>query len=89
MSAGADVVGLNCSTGPAEMVALVKAMKAVSPVPIIVKPNAGMPRIVNGETHFDMSADEFRKYVRPLCEAGANMIGGCCGTDADIYPRYR
>ena len=83
ISAGADVVGLNCSTGPAEMVPLVRAMKAVSSVPIIVKPNAGMPRIVDGETHFDMSAEEFVKYVKPLCEAGANLIGGCCGTDAD------
>jgi len=83
ISAGADVVGLNCSTGPAEMVPLVKAIKAVSSVPIIVKPNAGMPRIVDGETQFDMSAKRFTQYVKPLCEAGANMIGGCCGTDAD------
>ena len=83
ISAGADVVGLNCSTGPAEMVPLVGQIKAVSSVPVIVKPNAGMPRIVDGETHFDMSAEMFKKYVKPLCEAGANMIGGCCGTDAD------
>lgn len=79
--AGADVVGLNCSTGPAEMLPLVKRMKAVSTVPLIVKPNAGMPRIVDGKTKFDLSCDDFRAFVKPLCEAGANLIGGCCGTD--------
>ncbi len=83
ISAGADVVGLNCSTGPAEMVPLVEAMKAVSSVPLLVKPNAGMPRIENGRTLFDMSCEQFRTYIKPLCEAGANMIGGCCGTDPD------
>ncbi|MGI5918126.1 MAG: homocysteine S-methyltransferase family protein [Christensenellales bacterium] len=83
ISAGADVVGLNCSTGPAEMVPLVEAMKAVSSVPLLVKPNAGMPRIENGRTLFDMSCEQFRAYIKPLCEAGANMIGGCCGTDPD------
>ena len=81
VSAGADVVGLNCSTGPAEMVPLVETMKAVASVPLLVKPNAGMPHIVNGETRFDMSCGQFRTFAKPLCEAGANMIGGCCGTD--------
>ncbi len=79
--AGADVVGLNCSTGPAQMLPLVKRMKAVSTVPLIVKPNAGMPKNVDGKTLFDLSCDEFAAYVKPLCEAGANLIGGCCGTD--------
>lgn len=79
--AGADVVGLNCSTGPAEMLPLVKRMKAVSSVPLIVKPNAGMPKIVNGKTQFDLSCEEFAAYIKPLCEAGANLIGGCCGTE--------
>ena len=80
ISAGADVVGLNCSTGPAEMIALVKSIKAVSSVPLLVKPNAGMPKIVDGETCFDLTCEAFSEYVRPLCEAGANLIGGCCGT---------
>ena len=83
ISAGADVVGLNCSTGPAQMIDAIKQMKAVSTVPLIVKPNAGMPKIVDGQTQFDLTCDEFRTYIKPLCEAGANLIGGCCGTDAD------
>jgi 5-methyltetrahydrofolate--homocysteine methyltransferase len=83
ISAGADVVGLNCSTGPSEMLPLAAAMKRVASVPLIVKPNAGMPRIENGKTRFDLSCEAFRKYVVPLCEAGANLIGGCCGTDPE------
>ena len=83
ISAGANVIGLNCSTGPAEMVALVKNMKSISSVPLLVKPNAGMPKIVDGKTVFDLSCVAFKGYVKPLCEAGANLIGGCCGTDPD------
>ena len=81
--AGADVVGLNCSTGPAEMLPALADMKAVSTAPLIVKPNAGMPVIKDGRQHFNLSCEEFRKYVKPLCEAGANLIGGCCGTNPD------
>ena len=84
ISAGADAVGLNCSTGPEEMLPLVKSMKEVSSVPLFVKPNAGMPHIVNGKTHFDLSCSDFRKYIKPLCEAGANLIGGCCGTNPEF-----
>lgn len=83
ISAGADVIGLNCSTGPGEMVPLVAMMKEISSVPLLVKPNAGMPHIENGETHFDLSCEAFRQYIKPLCEAGANLIGGCCGTNPD------
>ncbi len=83
ISAGADIVGLNCSTGPEEMIPFVKSMKEVSSVPLLVKPNAGMPHIAGGRTHFDLSCADFRTFVRPLCEAGANLIGGCCGTGPD------
>ena len=82
--AGADVVGLNCSTGPKEMVNYVREMKKVSSVPIIVKPNAGMPKVVDGKTVFDLSCEAFSQYIEPLCEAGANLIGGCCGTTPEF-----
>ncbi len=84
ISAGADAVGLNCSTGPEQMLPYVRSMKEVSSVPLFVKPNAGMPRIVDGRTRFDMSISDFSGYIRPLCEAGANLIGGCCGTDPNF-----
>ncbi len=79
-SLGAHAVGCNCSTGPAEMVPLIKALKPYARVPLAAKPNAGMPVLQNGKTVFRMGADEFASYGRELALAGANLIGGCCGT---------
>ena len=79
-SLGVDAVGINCSTGPMEMIPLVEQMKAYANVPILAKPNAGMPKLVNGETVYDMSPEEFAQAGRLLVDAGANIIGGCCGT---------
>ncbi|MBO5303990.1 MAG: homocysteine S-methyltransferase family protein [Lachnospiraceae bacterium] len=77
---GADVVGINCSTGPDKMVEQVKAMYAVANVPILVKPNAGLPKLVDGKTVFDMEPEEFALAGRKLAECGAAIFGGCCGT---------
>lgn len=79
-SLGAEVVGVNCSTGPEEIVEIVKAMKPYAKVPIIAKPNAGMPKLVNNKTIFDMSEYKFASYTNKLIKAGACLIGGCCGT---------
>ena len=79
-SLGADAVGCNCSTGPAEMVEIIKAMKPYAKVPLIVKPNAGKPRLVDGKTVFNMDANTFCSYAEALVGAGANALGGCCGT---------
>jgi 5-methyltetrahydrofolate--homocysteine methyltransferase len=79
-SLGADVVGCNCSTGPAQMVEIIAMMKPYAGVPLMAKPNAGLPRLINGRTVFDMGAEEFGSHVKSLAEAGANLLGGCCGT---------
>ncbi len=80
-SLGASAVGVNCSTGPQEMVNVVKAMKEVAHVPIIAKPNAGLPLLnADGETVYDMSPEEFGQQMKLLAEAGAGIMGGCCGT---------
>ncbi|HOM28814.1 MAG TPA: homocysteine S-methyltransferase family protein [Deltaproteobacteria bacterium] len=79
-SLGADAVGCNCSAGPAEMVPLVAAMSPLARVPIVAKPNAGLPRLKGGVTTFEMGAREFALAGRALIEAGASIIGGCCGT---------
>lgn len=79
-SLGADAVGVNCSTGPAEMIPLVERMKQVANVPILAKPNAGMPELRDGKTVYAMTPEEFADYGKALVAAGANMIGGCCGT---------
>jgi 5-methyltetrahydrofolate--homocysteine methyltransferase len=79
-SLGADAVGCNCSTGPLHMVEFLKAMKPYARVPLFAKPNAGLPKLVEGKTVFDMTAAEFGRYAPLLAGAGAAMIGGCCGT---------
>lgn len=80
---GADCVGVNCSTGPAEMIEVIRQMKPYSRVPLIAKPNAGLPKLVNGETVFDMGPEVFSSFAKPLVDAGANLIGGCCGTSPE------
>lgn len=79
-SLGADAVGINCSTGPAEMVPLVEQMKRYANIPILAKPNAGMPELIDGHTLYAMTPEEFAECGRKLVEAGAGLIGGCCGT---------
>lgn len=79
-SLGADVIGINCSTGPAEMIPLVEQMRQYANIPILAKPNAGMPELVDGETVYAMTPEEFAEHGKKLVEAGAGLIGGCCGT---------
>lgn len=82
-SLGADAVGCNCSTGPQDMARVVAAMRPFATVPLLAKPNAGMPRLINGVTTFDMSSEEFGMHMPGLVEAGAAILGGCCGTTPD------
>jgi 5-methyltetrahydrofolate--homocysteine methyltransferase len=77
---GADVIGANCSLGPAQLLPIIKALASACSCPISVQPNAGMPELINGETVFPMSPAEFGEWVPKLIEAGASYIGGCCGT---------
>jgi 5-methyltetrahydrofolate--homocysteine methyltransferase len=79
-SMGADAVGVNCSTGPDQMIDIVREMKEYAYVPILAKPNAGIPMLVNDVTVFPMDAEEFSKEMISMVEAGANMVGGCCGS---------
>lgn len=79
-SLGADVVGCNCSTGPEKMIDFITAMKPYATVPLLAKPNAGMPKLENGKTVFEMDPKTFTSFGRTLVKAGANGIGGCCGT---------
>lgn len=77
---GADAIGINCSTGPDRMAEAVRQMKKYASVPIVVKPNAGLPTLIHGETKYDMGAEEFAQSMRTLIELGATVLGGCCGT---------
>ena len=87
---GAAAVGLNCSVGPDQLEAVVTNMRKVAQVPIIAKPNAGMPVIdEKGEAHYSMDAETFAAYTRKLVEAGAGMVGGCCGTTPEYIRQLK
>jgi len=78
--AGADVIGLNCSVGPAMILKAVQPMAEVTSRPLSAMPNAGLPREVEGRKMYMASPDYFAKYTRRLMQAGVRFIGGCCGT---------
>lgn len=84
---GADAVGCNCSTGPDDMIDIIAMMKPYAKVPLLVKPNAGLPKLINGVTTFDMDSDTFFEYASKLINAGANIIGGCCGTTPEYIEK--
>ena len=78
---GADAVGINCSTGPDQLLSVVENMRKKVSVPLIVKPNAGMPVIDEmGNPVYSMGAEDFASHMKRLVEAGADIVGGCCGT---------
>jgi len=82
-SLGADAVGCNCSTGPETMNTFIAAMKPYAKGPLVAKPNAGLPKVVNGVTCFDMTPAVFAEQAARMAETGAGIIGGCCGTTPD------
>ncbi len=83
-SLGAAAIGANCSTGPDKMVDIIKDMAEVTTVPIIAKPNAGIPSLdKDGNTVYDMNSEDFADGMAELVNAGASILGGCCGTTPD------
>lgn len=81
-SLGADAIGANCSTGPAAMADMIRSMAEAVEIPVIAKPNAGLPFVdEEGNTCYDMQEDAFAEEMKLLIEAGASIVGGCCGTD--------
>lgn len=75
-----DAVGVNCSTGPDKMISIIKTMKEYATVPIIAKPNAGLPHLIGNESVFDMEPEVFKEEMKKIIDAGASIVGGCCGT---------
>ncbi len=82
-SLGADAVGVNCSLGPEQLRGVVQSMLRATHLPILVQPNAGMPRLVNGETRFDVGPAAFAQAAKGFLDDGAAILGGCCGTTPD------
>ena len=84
-SLGASAIGANCSTGPAQMEGIISDMVSVTMIPIIAKPNAGLPFLdENGTTCYNMEAEEFTEEMQVLVNAGATILGGCCGTTPEF-----
>ncbi|MCR5250304.1 MAG: homocysteine S-methyltransferase family protein [Lachnospiraceae bacterium] len=77
---GVDAVGVNCSLGPEEMMGIVDELAAYASVPVIVNPNAGLPRTEGGRTVYDVTPDLFAKSMIKIASKGARVLGGCCGT---------
>ena len=84
-SLGASAIGANCSTGPAQMESIISDMVTHTRIPVIAKPNAGLPFLdENGNTCYNMEAEEFTEEMEILVNAGASILGGCCGTTPEF-----
>lgn len=84
-SLGASAIGANCSTGPAQMESIISDMVTHTRIPVIAKPNAGLPFLdENGNTCYNMEAEEFTEEMEILVNAGATILGGCCGTTPEF-----
>ncbi len=84
---GADAIGMNCSLGPRQMAGIVPKLVERASVPVIVNPNAGLPKSVDGKTVYDVDAEEFSELMREIVAAGATIVGGCCGTTPEFIRR--
>jgi len=82
-SMGADVIGVNCSLGPKQLMPVVENYIECASVPVMVQPNAGLPHVCACETVYDVTPDEFAEDVLDMVKAGVRVIGGCCGTTPD------
>lgn len=81
-AAGADIIGANCTLGSRDMIGLTGEIRAATGRPVLIQPNAGRPITRNGVTHYDQTPEDFARDGAAIKEEGANLIGGCCGTDA-------
>lgn len=86
---GVDALGVNCSLGPKQLAPIVDRILAVSSIPVMVQPNAGLPVVEDGETRYDVTAEEFAQYIRRFAESGVSIVGGCCGTNPDYIRLVR
>ena len=88
-SLGADAVGCNCSTGPEEMLEFIAKMKPFAKVPLVAKPNAGIPELIDNKTVFHMRPGDFASFGKEYVSTGVNILGGCCGTTPDHIHELR
>ena len=90
IAAGADIIGTNCGNGSERMVEIIKEIRQAAPdIPILVHSNAGLPKYIDGADIFPESPDEMASFVPVLIKAGANIIGGCCGSTPEHITRIK
>lgn len=82
-----DALGMNCSLGPDMMLSIIEEFRQYASVPVIVNPNAGLPEVRDGQTVYNIGADEFSDYMVKLAEGGASILGGCCGTTPEFIAK--
>ena len=85
----ADAIGINCGMGPEQMIPVLEQFLKYSSLPIIVKPNAGLPKQRDGQTYYDVDPDQFAELMEKITQMGAAVIGGCCGTTPDHIRRMK
>ena len=81
---GADAIGVNCSLGPRALSSVVEEYLKYASVPLILKPNAGLPRVTDGHSEYEMTPEAFVGEIKPLVEKGVRIVGGCCGTTPEF-----
>lgn len=89
LDAGADIIGSNCGRGIEGFLDVCRRLHAVSSEKVWIKANRGMPEVVNGETVYTQTAEQFAAYIPELIESGAGFVGGCCGTSPEIIRAVR
>jgi methionine synthase I (cobalamin-dependent) len=82
--AGANMIGANCTLGSSDMIALTKELRAATDKPILIQPNAGKPVADEDVTYYEQTPAEFAMDLKKITVAGANMVGGCCGTNPEF-----
>lgn len=82
-----DAIGMNCSLGPEQMIPVVREYTAYSSLPVIVNPNAGLPCVKDGQTCYDVDAEQFAVFMKQIAEMGAAVLGGCCGTTPEYIKK--
>lgn len=85
---GVDALGINCSLGPVEMLPMAREMKKWTDKPIIIKPNAGLPCLVNDKTVYNITDNDFASAMEEIMALGVNIVGGCCGTTPDMLKYF-
>lgn len=86
---GADAVGANCSLGPNDMLPIIEAMVSSTQLPILVQPNAGLPKLIDGQTLYDVDPQEFAQAINAMANMGVKWFGGCCGTTPEFIRAVR